>query len=364
MMSPALATLEILSLKLIQRYYVPKELLKPAEQAVLHEILVVPIRLRVCILLKNIINAYWHLMSPSARRLLRAFVMVHEEAKQKNFLASQILKAMNKVIPVLPPRPVQPVVSTFKNMDFLSEFSPLDIAKTMTLIDWEVFKMIKPEEFLKQTWTKRPEKAPNLRAMIDRFNKITEWIVSHVVSGEKIKIRVKRYCKFVAIAEELKNFGSFHSFMAVLAALTQNPLTRLKFTLSEIPPRVKEQQKALEEIMSVENSYKNYRETLSSFLNNSKYPTIPYLGVFFRDIIYMDDGLKNDAGKYNTKYILSIYGIISQIQISQDHPGYPFEINEKLDKYLREMPNIFPTKILNDMVRQKEPKTATRADIE
>jgi len=360
---PTLTTFETLTLKLIERYFVPLDTtLSVAQQEKLQEMFTIPIRRRVCLMMHKLISVHWHAMSTSAKRLVRVFILIHEESKYRNFLAVQVVKTMHNKITIPPPQ-LSRGVTSHKTID-IYEYTPQEIAKSLVLLEWENFKYIQPEEFLKQAWTKRPEKAPYIRAMIDRFNKITTWIVSQIVGGEKIKLRVKRFTKFIKIAEELKNLGSYHTFMAVLSGLTENAVYRLKFTIAELPPRFKELYLALADIMSVENSYKNYREHLSNYVVNSKLPTIPYIGVYLRDLTYFDD-IKGDDGRINTRKVQSIYGIISQVQLFQDHKeGYLFETNDKLDYYLRHFPGTGTLESYLEISKKREPKNATRTEIE
>ena len=48
----------------------------------------------------------------------------------------------------------------------------------MALKEYTLFSSIKPWECLNQSWTKK-DKAPNIIAMIDRFNLVTPPIISH-----------------------------------------------------------------------------------------------------------------------------------------------------------------------------------------
>jgi len=245
----------------------------------------------------------------------------------------------------------------------IMEFAPIDIAKTLAMIEWENFKYIQPEEFLRQTWTKHPEKAPFIRAMIDRFNKITAWIVTWIVTAEKIKIRVKRFKHFLKVAEESLNLGDYHNFMAVLSGLNENAVFRLKHTLAENSPKTKETLANLNEIMSVENSYSNYRKHLAS--RQFSLPTIPYIGVWLRDLTYMDEGLRSeDKTQFNRAKMNGSYGIVYFVQQLQTHTGWTGEVNEKLDNYLRHLPGILPMEKLLELSREREPKNCTRDQIE
>lgn len=121
---------------------------------------------------------------------------------------------------------------------------------------------------------------------------------------------------------------------------------------------------SLNDIMSVENSNSNYRKHLAN--RQFSQPTIPYIGVWLRDLTYMDEGLRSeDKTQFNRAKMQGTYGIVYLVQQLQTHvTGYPFEVNEKLDNYLRHLPGISPMEKLLEISRTLEPKNCTRDQIE
>lgn len=63
------------------------------------------------------------------------------------------------------------------NLD-ITEWSSVEIARQLTLIEFDIFEKIQPRECLKQAWNKenRQEKAPNIYAMIERTNRVVNWV--------------------------------------------------------------------------------------------------------------------------------------------------------------------------------------------
>jgi hypothetical protein len=56
----------------------------------------------------------------------------------------------------------------------LRDFHPEEIARQLTLIEYSLYKKIKPWECLNQNWMKadKENKAPNIIGMITRFNEV------------------------------------------------------------------------------------------------------------------------------------------------------------------------------------------------
>jgi len=77
----------------------------------------------------------------------------------------------------------------------------------------------------------------------------------------------------------------------------------------------------------------------------------------------MDDGLKTEDGRLNRSKMNGIYNIIYFVQQLQLHDGYPYEVNERLDNYLRHLPGILSMEKCLDISRSIEPKNCTRDQI-
>jgi hypothetical protein len=242
---------------------------------------------------------------------------------------------------------------------FSGSFSPIDIAKAFSKIEFELFKCIRPSELQKQMWTKKAEKAPNVRLLIDRFNSITRWIVSLIVSADKVKARAKRYVKLVEVAEKLLESRDYLSLMAFLAGLNEGPVYRLKFTLDEAPDKFKESYKSMQELMDATKSYSKYREHMSQHAGFA----IPYLGVHLRDLIYFDDSMKNEQGQINLKALVGVHGILSQFAEFQSSPA-TFDANPRLVQYLAQLPDSLSMDECHELSKKIEPKGAKREEIQ
>jgi len=242
---------------------------------------------------------------------------------------------------------------------FSTNVSSIDIAKGLHMVKFDIFKCIRPSELQRQMWAKKPEKTPNVRLLIDRFNNITRWIVSLIVSCDKVKTRTKRYVKMVEVAEKLLEFGDFLSLMAVLAGLNEGPVFRLKFTLEDVPDRNRESYKHMQDLMDAQKSYSKYRELLVS----SNGVAIPYLGVHLRDLIYYDDLLRNSNGQINLKALLGVHAILAQFSEFQQ-ATVRFEANTKLTQYLSQLPDALSMDECVELSKKIEPKNAKREDIQ
>jgi hypothetical protein len=52
------------------------------------------------------------------------------------------------------------------------------------MIDWQLFSCVKPAEFLGQAWQKEDRRtiAPHLSALASRFDKVSFWVATRIVT--------------------------------------------------------------------------------------------------------------------------------------------------------------------------------------
>lgn len=108
-------------------------------------------------------------------------------------------------------------ISSFSKIDFTTlqsskKWKPEEIAKQLTLIEFEMFSMIRTSEFFNQAWLKsdREIRAPNITAITQRFNWMSLWIISSILKGEKSKVRAKTLSEFVNLAWVCHHLRSYH----------------------------------------------------------------------------------------------------------------------------------------------------------
>ncbi|GAM23008.1 hypothetical protein SAMD00019534_061830 [Acytostelium subglobosum LB1] len=193
----------------------------------------------------------------------------------------------------------------------------LFVAQQLTLREFDIFKRIQPVEFLNQAWNKAKlqYKAANLLKMIDHFNKTSVAISTSILSQPKIKARVKLICHYINIALHLRKLNNFHLLTAFLAGIHNSSVLRLRLSWSKVPKKLRQQLEELEEVMSMEASFKTYRTLIKELIP----PCIPYLGVYLKDLTFIEDGNSDSVdGLINWAKKKLIYTIISIIQGCQD----------------------------------------------
>ena len=85
---------------------------------------------------------------------------------------------------------------------------------------------------LNQNWSKkdRDVNAPNIVAVIKRFNLVSTWVATEIVKAEKLKDRIQLVKNFIKIAHECKNLSNYNAVMEILSGLQNSAIYRLKKT--------------------------------------------------------------------------------------------------------------------------------------
>lgn len=196
---------------------------------------------------------------------------------------------------------------------------PEEIARQLTLLEFECFSKIMPYEFLNQAWTKADAeiRAPNILACTKRFNETALWVVKSILDVKSVRARAGRLIKLIEVAHHLYLLNNFATLMAFVAAFNKAAINRLKFTKKELASKYMKKLEDLEQLMAAEGAYKVYRACLHSV----NPPCIPYLGVYLLDLTYIEDGNPNMInGLVNFSRRRLIHQLIREVQQYQDQP--------------------------------------------
>lgn len=200
------------------------------------------------------------------------------------------------------------------SLDFLKV--PADeIAAQLTLIDLPIFKKIHESELTCIAWntSKKLLLTPNVVHFTKRFNQISFWVVEEILlsssksatvannytNGNRVKrtplgsssileseakIRSDVLSYFIKVARKLMDLNNLHSCYAIISAITSTPIYRLDKTWSHVSKRDKQTLDRMSSLFSDESNFDNLRQHLSRV----GVPCIPYLGMYLRDLVYVD----------------------------------------------------------------------------
>jgi len=227
---------------------------------------------------------------PDAQKLSNSLIKELEELEQRYEEAIHIRETSIKL-------------SSKINKDLtVLDFAPMNIAKVITLLDYDKFKQIKHRELLNQAWTKkdREEKAPTVLEMIAQFNIMCKWTQVCIIESRRLVERKATISWFIELTSALIKIKNFSSSFGIFSALTSTDIHCLKPAWEDIRSKDKGTDDHTEHLrfFSASANFKVLRE----HQRKVEPPAIPHIGLLLRDLVYIDDGLQlldDDSGNGN-----------------------------------------------------------------
>lgn len=351
---------------LIERYHVPRNRDITFAQ---YDRLRLTVQLRVCNVMLQWTKKYGSdfTSGPIGRQVLEELVEFAEDilAQDHCLMAKQVRKNAIKlrtgqidrilvehtIPPPLPKLPKRNQVGVLNLLQYDAE----EIARQMTIIEYDLFSRIAPFELLDQAWMRKGTlDAPNIAQITAHFNRISFWTARSVLEARTVRGRSNRVRKLIKIAKYLYTLNNFSTLLSIVAGLNKAAVTRLKHTLKEIDAKSIKVLNEMESLMNAEGSYKKYRVKLHS-LNP---PCVPYIGVYLLDLIYIEDGNPNTIeGMVNFGKRRLVSKVIREIQQYQDVP-YNLCPVEEISLQLCNLPT--PTEALEKQLYETSMKREPR----
>ncbi|KAK6518930.1 hypothetical protein TWF281_003622 [Arthrobotrys megalospora] len=167
------------------------------------------------------------------------------------------------------------------------DFDPHEIARQLTVIDQKIWCQITPHELLGKEWTKKEDsRAVNVLAMTKLSTQMALWIAFTILNDPDPKKRAAVIKHWIKIADKLFEMANFNTMMAIICALNNSTIGRLKKTWELVSPKTKA---ALEKLRSIVDPSRNYFE-LRSRTRNQLAPCLPFLGLYLTDMVFFVDG--------------------------------------------------------------------------
>jgi len=218
------------------------------------------------------------------------------------------------------PALILPTLFNKNAFDFI-DLDPLEIARQLCILEFELFHKVTPKEFLNQRWNKsqKEKEAPNIYAIIKRFNQFSFWVSSVIVKVKDVKPRAAMIKKFIDIAQHCLELNNLTSTMEICAGLESSGIFRLRKTWQLLPPETTSKFEAMKVALGSEKNYKAYRETLRKATG----PCVPYMGVFLQDLTFIEDGnpdFVKGTELVNFEKRVMVSKVISEIQLFQQLP--------------------------------------------
>ena len=212
--------------------------------------------------------------------------------------------------------------SSYKSRDTLSKgyFCTIDwkteeIGDELMRISKSLLNKIHPRELYRAVFLKKnkDKDSKNVVDCVNRFNRLTSFIIEDILSYNLPKERARIYEKWVAIADYCKTNKDYNDLIAIFSALNNYIITGLNLTLKEVKSKTNSLFRQISDFCTVEGNYKNIREDMNNCDKNGII-FIPYLGMLMRDINFFEESSKyiNEYGCFNIEKIENINDIFEK----------------------------------------------------
>lgn len=170
----------------------------------------------------------------------------------------------------------------------INNLSAEDYADQITHMDYRIFCKIRPREFLGQAWKKKnnKKKAPNILSLIQQFNDLTTFVQIQILRERSLNERGKAIKRAVKMGERFRELKNYNSLCAVYSALNSAAIHRLKLAWKRLPQKHCFLFEQFQVIFSRDFNHRNLRQLFRSCTP----PSIPHIGLFLQDLVFIDDG--------------------------------------------------------------------------
>ncbi|KAK7203328.1 ras guanine nucleotide exchange factor domain-containing protein [Myxozyma melibiosi] len=201
------------------------------------------------------------------------------------------------------PAPILPKRSS-KKLKF-SHFHALEIARQLTLIEFDLFSRIKPSECLartKRTGHKRSvggastssgsggSGEENIAALIHYSNQLTNYTAHLILSYADVKKRANVIKHLINVADQCRQLHNFSSMTAIISSLYSATIHRLIKTWDILPQKYHVMLENLYRLIDSSRNFGEYR----TMLHLISPPCVPFFGVYLTDLTFIEDGNTNN----------------------------------------------------------------------
>ena len=205
---------------------------------------------------------------------------------------------------------------------YIFDYSEEEIAIKLTNITYKLMSNISVDELLNSNFSKEDKKtrAPNVTKIIQRFDKLTLFIIEDIFSYDEPKKRAEAINKWINIAKQCKKLNNFNDTLVINTCFSNYLMKKIPLTWKKVSSSALKSLNSLRQFCTNDRCYKNIRREI---INRRGRFFIPYLGILLKDIVNLEEKYKYilNNGNINCCKIQKLYILIYQFF---EFKNYPF----------------------------------------
>jgi hypothetical protein len=166
------------------------------------------------------------------------------------------------------------------------DFHPIELARQLALAAHECFVAVRPQELMSRAWMKdsadvHAQKCPNVKRMIEQFNRINRWVASEIVLViDDAKQRLSVLKRMIELAHCCREVQNLHAMYAIYVGLNMWAVQRLKALWAALPAKWQKRYDELDELANP----KSNSAAMRALLRTLDPPIVPPIDLTLRDM--------------------------------------------------------------------------------
>lgn len=247
-----------------------------------------------------------------------------------------------------------PLVKKRKVSLLFDHMEPNEMAEHLSYLEFKNFCNVSFLDYRSYVVQGSVRDNPALERSVMMCNGVSQWVQLMILSRHTAQQRAQVFTKFIHVAQKLRCLQNFNTLMAVTGGLCHSSISRLKDTISLLPPDITKALSEMTELLSSRSNYINYRRVYSECSSFK----VPILGVHLKDLISLNEALPDylDGDKINLSKLQHLFSNISEL-LAVHRCTPPFEANKDLLHLLTLSLDLYCTEDeIYELSYTKEPK--------